>query len=202
MRNEPAFARPTFDQASDFWRALLRETGLPDQCLWLFEENLCFEAGKSGKELKLRYQTRFTPPPPDAEKIAYRYFAGHESPIVFYCIGTGKGKSLCAMLCDRWFASKGQARGFLRKEEWGMLFHPGQAEEVEEIVDPERWKMRVIKKRPLHEVDFSMTLRAVHETLAHGRILSTYEHYALKFLHAWKQIDHDKNGLDNASRAH
>jgi hypothetical protein len=33
-----------------------------------------------------------------------------------------------------------------------------------------------------------MTLRAVHETLAHGRVLSAYEHYALKLLHAWKRL--------------
>jgi hypothetical protein len=35
-----------------------------------------------------------------------------------------------------------------------------------------------------------MTLRAVHETLAHGRVLTAYEHYALRFLHAWRRMLH------------
>ena len=35
-----------------------------------------------------------------------------------------------------------------------------------------------------------MTLRAVHETLAHGRVLTAYEHYALKLLDAWRRLLH------------
>jgi hypothetical protein len=31
-------------------------------------------------------------------------------------------------------------------------------------------------------LDFCMTLQAVHETLAHGRVLTPYEQYALKIL--------------------
>ena len=36
-----------------------------------------------------------------------------------------------------------------------------------------------------------MTLRAVHETLAHGRVLTAYERYALRFLHAWGRLAED-----------
>jgi hypothetical protein len=46
----------------------------------------------------------------------------------------------------------------------------------------------MVKNRPLHDLDFCMPLRAVHEVLAHGRVLTTYEHYALRFLHAWRRI--------------
>jgi hypothetical protein len=33
-----------------------------------------------------------------------------------------------------------------------------------------------------------MSLRAVHEMLAHGRVLTSYEHYALKLLGAWRRL--------------
>jgi hypothetical protein len=33
-----------------------------------------------------------------------------------------------------------------------------------------------------------MTLRAIHETLAHGRVLTAYERYALKLLSSWRRI--------------
>ena len=49
----------------------------------------------------------------------------------------------------------------------------------------QRWKQRILRDRPLHDLDFSMSLRSVHEILAHGRVLTAYEHYALKFLHGW-----------------
>ncbi len=152
-------------------------------------------------DLKLCYQTRFTPKPGDAEKVAFGYFSEFEAPVVFYRIGSSRGKSLCVILCDPWFASKGEKDGFILKDQWLMSFHPGANEDVDEITDAERWKSRVVKKRPLHHVDFSMTLRAVHETLAHGRVLSTYEHYALKFLHTWREFDPAKNRLDNETRA-
>jgi hypothetical protein len=33
-----------------------------------------------------------------------------------------------------------------------------------------------------------MSLRAIHETLAHGRVLTSYERYALKLLHVWRRL--------------
>jgi len=45
-----------------------------------------------------------------------------------------------------------------------------------------------LRDRPLHDLDFCMTLRAIHETLAHGRVLTAYERYALKLLSSWRHI--------------
>ncbi|MEI6569278.1 MAG: hypothetical protein WCR20_21540, partial [Verrucomicrobiota bacterium] len=60
--------------------------------------------------------------------------------------------------------------------------------ELEEITDFQRWRQRLMKSRPLHDLDFCMDLKAVHEILAHGRVLTAYEHYALRFLHAWGRL--------------
>lgn len=210
MTKPVLYTRPTFDQAQDAWGRLLSERGFSPECLWLFEENLCFEnaegAGKptsklKSKDLKLCFQTKFTPPPSDAPRVAYSHFIDVEAPVVFYRIGASAGKSLCVLLCDPWFSRKSEKDGFIRRDDWLMLFHPGKAEELEEITDPKRWKERVIKDRPLHDLDFSMTLRAVHESLAHGRILSSYEHYALRFLHTWSEFRSGKNELDNQNPA-
>jgi hypothetical protein len=195
MQKPPEITRPTFGEAFEFWQRLLAQRGFPAECQWLFEENLCFEQAAGSEDLKLHYQLRFTPPPPGAERVAYDYFSEFEAPVVFYRVGAGHGKSLCAILCDSWFSGKGEAEGFVRKDDWLMLFHPGAAVELEEITDLQRWKTRVVKKRRLHDVDFSMTLRAVHETLAHGRVLSTYEYYALRFLHRWKEFARNKTKL-------
>jgi len=83
---------------------------------------------------------------------------------------------------------KGESEGFLRRDDWLISFRPGGREEIEEITDEQRWKQRIQRDRPLHDLDFCMMLRAVHETLAHGRALTAYEHYALKFLDAWRHL--------------
>jgi hypothetical protein len=199
MHKRPVFTRPTFDEAIKAWQTLLRERALPADCLWLFEENLCFEKAQYDEGVRLAYQTQFAPPPPGAELITYRYFTQFEWPVVFYRIGSARGKSLCLLLCDAWFAGKGQEQGYISRDEWLVSFYPGQATEVEEITDQTRWKNRLLRNRPVQPLDFCMTLKAVHETLAHGRVLSPYEHYALKFLHAWRQfLPHKhKNKLDN-----
>ncbi|HWH69566.1 MAG TPA: hypothetical protein VNT26_09290, partial [Candidatus Sulfotelmatobacter sp.] len=54
--------------------------------------------------------------------------------------------------------------------------------------DKQRWQHRLLRDRPLHDLDFCMSLQTVHEILAHGRALSTYERYGLKFLHMWRHI--------------
>ena len=76
----------------------------------------------------------------------------------------------------------------MRRDEWLMSFRPGGNEEVAEVTDEERWKKRLLRDRPLHDLDFCMTLRSIHELMAHGRELSTYERYALRFLHAWRRF--------------
>jgi hypothetical protein len=189
MANLPQFSRPPFTEALNAWKTILIQRRLPTELVWIFDENLCHEkepAGKTG--FKLGFQTQFTPPPPDAERIAYHHFCEFEARIVFYRIGSSRGKSVCVLLGDEWFEPKGESAGFIRRDNWLISFRPGGSEEIEEIADEERWKQRILRDRPLHDLDFCMTLRAVHEILAHGRVLTSYEHYALRFLHAWRRL--------------
>jgi hypothetical protein len=195
METKPTYTRPTFKDALDAWTVLLRQRGLPVQSIWIFDENLCFERDpdKPGG-FRLNFQTALTPPPPGAEQIAYRYFREYESPLVFYRIGSNGDKSVCLLLCDDWFDAKGEAEGFSRRDDWGVFFRPGPHEGIEEIKDEQRWRKRIVRDRPLHDLDFCMTLRSVHETLAHGRVLSSYERYALKLLHVWRHLVGAKHG--------
>jgi len=188
MTHLPQFARPSFNSALNEWKLLLGQRSLPTDLLWIFDENLCFEktpAAKGG--FQLGFQTQITPPPATAEQIAYDHFCEHEARVVFYRIGSSRGKSICLVLCDSWFEPKGEAEGFIKRDHWLMSFHPGCAAEIEEITDEARWKQRILRNRPLHDLDFCMTLQAVHETLAHGRVLTPYEQFALKVLGGSKQ---------------
>lgn len=181
--------RPYFFDALKAWQDVLREKGFATECTWLFDENLCFEKDAAAPGgFRLSYQTQLTPVPPEAERIAYGYFTDYQAPIVFYRIGSGGGTSLCLLLCDDWFQRKIAEEGFVRREDWLILFRPGGPDVIEEVRDKERWEKRILRDRPLHDLDFCMTLRGVHEILAHGRVLTSYEHYALKFLHAWRRM--------------
>ncbi len=189
MPTDLKFTRPTFVEALTAWEAVLDQRRLPIDLLWIFDENLCFEKDPAGPGgFKLGFQTRFAPLPPQAEQIAYEHFSEFEARIVFYRIGTFRGKSICLVLCDPWFEAKGEADGFVRRDDWLISFRPGGPEEIEEIDDEQRYQRRILRDRPLHDLDFCMTLRSVHETLAHGRVLTSYEHYALKFLDAWRRL--------------
>jgi len=183
MPRLPQFSRPSFRDAVNDWKTLLAQRHLPTEIIWVYDENLCFEKSAAGAGgYTLGFQTRFTPPPADAEQIAFSHFCDFEARVVFYRIGTNAGKSVCVMLCDEWFEPKGESEGFVRRDHWLISFHPGAAQEIEEITDEHRWRKRILRHRPLHDLDFCMTLQAVHETLAHGRVLSAYEQYALKML--------------------
>ena len=183
MSNLPQFARPSFSTALTEWKTILGQHQLPADLVWIFDENLCFEKDAAAKGgFKLGFQTRITPPPADAEQIAYDHFCDYEARVVFYRIGSSSGKSVCLLLCDGWFESKGESEGYLKRDPWLMSFHPGAAFEIEEITDESRWKQRILRDRPLHDLDFCMTLQSVHETLAHGRVLTPYEQFALKVL--------------------
>jgi len=183
MSKLPQFSRPTFNEALNEWKIVLGQRRLPADIVWVYDENLCFEKDPASKGgFKLGYQTQFTPPPADAERIAYDHFCEFEARIVFYRIGSSRGKSVCLLLCDQWFEPKSETDGFIKRDNWLISFRPGDAEEIEEVADEKRWKRRILKKRPLHDLDFCMTLQAVHETLAHGRVLTAYEQYALKIL--------------------
>lgn len=189
MESKRKVTRPQFNEALQAWQALLAKQGQPAELLWLFDENLCFEKDPARPDaLHVGFQTVFTPPPPEAERIAYDYFAEFEEPLVFYRIGSSAGKSACLLLCDKWFESKRESEGYMRREDWRVWFYPGSTNAVEQINDRVRWDKRMLRDRPLHPLDFCMTLRAVHETLAHGRVLSTYERSALKLLHMWRRV--------------
>jgi hypothetical protein len=185
----PQFTRPGFTEALNAWKKLLAERQLPTDLIWLFDENLCFEKDPaSNNGFSLRYQTQLTPAPPDADRVAFNYFSDFEARLVIYRVGSARGKSVCVLLCDEWFEAKNEKQGFIRRDEWLMSFYPGTTGEIEEITDERRWKARILRDRPLHDLDFCMSLRSVHEMLAHGRVLTAYEHYALKFLHGWRRL--------------
>jgi hypothetical protein len=189
MTNQPKFQRPLFNDAIKAWTSLLSQRGLATDCVWIFEENLCFEKDPASPAgFRVGFQTAFTPPPPDSEHIAFDHFSDFDARLVFYRLGGCRGKSVCLVLCDAWFESKGDSDGYVRRDEWLMSFRPGSNEELSEIRDEQRWKKRLLRDRPLHDLDFCMTLRSVHELMAYGRELSTYERYALRFLHAWRRL--------------
>jgi hypothetical protein len=189
MATVPKFTRPTFDECVAAWKSALSQRGLPDELLWIFDENLCFEPDpRAPDRFKLGFQTRFTPPPPGAEQIAFEHFSEFGVPIVFYRLGSWNEQSVCLLLCDEWFRSKTETDGYLPRQNWLMSFRPGGSEPIEEITSPERRRQRIVRNRPVHDLDFCMTLRAIHEILAHGRVLTSYEHYALRFLHALRRL--------------
>jgi hypothetical protein len=186
MPTLPQFVRPTFEQALTEWKTLLSERGFSAELTWIFDENLIFEKDERGQN-HLSFQSQLTPPPADSERVAFNYFCDFEARIVFYRLGSARGKSVCLMLCDTWFEAKQPDSDFVRRDDWLISFHAGDATELEEVVDQNRWQQLLIRNRPLHDLDFSMTLRAVHEILAHGRVLTPYEHFALRLLHGWSQ---------------
>jgi hypothetical protein len=189
MDNPPQFQRPPFEEAVKAWKALLAQRGLDTNCRWLFDENLCFEKDPASLAgFRVGFQTAFTPPPPEAEHIAYEYFADFDARLVFYRLGSCRGQSVCLLLCDEWFETRTEADGYVRRDDWLMSFYPGTGVELAEITDAQRFKQRLLRDRPLHDLDFCMTLRGVHEMMAHGRVLTTYERYALRFLHAWRRL--------------
>jgi hypothetical protein len=185
----PEFTRPSFAEALKTWTELLRGRGLPTELVWIFDENLCFERQPGSADgIRVAYQTAFAPPPADAAQIAFDYFCDFEAPVALYRLGSNHGRSVCVLLCDKWFETKGEAEGYVRRDNRRISFRPGGQEEIEEITDRERWNRRLLRDRPLHDLDFCMTLKGVHEILAHDRVLTTYERYALKFLHAWRRL--------------
>ena len=186
MSKNPKYQRPSFDEALRAWKTLLKERDLPDECVWIFAENLCFEPDPANPgAVRVNFQTTFTPQVADAEGIAYDYFCESESRLVFYRAGSCQGVSVCLLLCDEWFEDRGEAEGFVRRDDWLISFRPGGKEELEQITAPLRWKQRLIHGRPLHDLDFCLPLRAIHETVAHGRVLSTYERFAHRLFHLW-----------------
>jgi len=187
-RNDP-LSRPSLNDALAAWKKLLTERGLAADSLWIFEENLVFEKKPEAPGgIHIGFQTRFSPVPEEALEVAFEHFCEAESRIVFYRLGECKGRSVCILLGDPWFADKKEADGFVRRDEWGISFQPGQKIEIEEITDMRRWVRRVRRERPLHDVDFCMTLVAVDELQIHGRVLTPGERYSEAMLSKLRRI--------------
>jgi hypothetical protein len=180
--------RPPFETVLASWKALLAQRGLSTDILWVLEENLCFEKDPNAAAgVKLGFQIQFTPHPPDAAKVTYHHFAEMDSRIAFYRVGHNAGRSICLLLCDAWFEPKAEADGYVRRDEWLISLYPGGTEEIEEITDAQRWKERVVRGRPLTAVDFCMTVAALRELKAHGRVLTPDERFGLKILHSMQR---------------
>jgi hypothetical protein len=183
MQTAKALRRPPFEDALQAWNQLLARRGFPAEITWVLEENLCFErepAAAGG--VKLGFQTRFTPHPADAAKVTYHFFAETAAPVVFYRLGTSGNRSVCILLCDAYFNGKDEREGYVRMDEWLVCLHPGGHDSIEEITDPERWRKRIVRGRPLTALDFCMTLSAIRELAAHGRVLTPDERLGLKIL--------------------
>ena len=184
------YQRPPFEEALAAWKTLLTAKGLSTDLLWILEENLCFEKDPgTAAGVKLGFQTGFVAHPPDAAKVIYHHFAEMEVRLVFYRLGANAGRSLCLLLCDEWFEPKGAADGYVRRDDWLASFFPGATEEVEEITDEKRWQERVVRGRPLSAVDFCMTLSALRELKAHGRVLMPDERFGLKILRSMQRTE-------------
>lgn len=179
------YHRPPFEEALAAWKETLKRRGFSTDIEWILEENLCFERDpKAPAGVKLGYQSRFTPHPPDAPKATYHHFAEMDARMVFYRLGESRNKSICIQLCDPWLEPKDGSEGYDRRDEWLISFYPGQKEEIEEITDSGRWEDRVVRGRPLSAVDFCMTVAALRELKAHGRVLTPDERFGLKILRA------------------
>ena len=182
------YQRPPFEVALTAWQALLTKRGHSTDLLWILEENLCFEKDPGTPAgVKLGFQTRFTAHPSDAAKFTYHHFAEVDARLVFYRLGANAGRSICLLLCDAWFEPKDEADGYVRRDEWLVSFHPGTREELEEVTDAKRWQDRVVRGRSLSAVDFCMTLAALRELKAHGRVLTPDERFGLKILRSLRR---------------
>jgi len=188
--NPPApFKRPALDQALAAWKAMLAERGFKTDLTWIFEENLCFEKSPGAPDgFHFGFQTKFTPPSDDALEIAFDHFAETGARMVFYRLGDAPDASVCILLCDPWFENKGGAEDYVRRDDWKMSFHPGPADNIEEVTDLTRWLRRVKRNRALHDFDFCMALATVDEIKIYGRPLAPYERFAETMLNRLRRV--------------
>jgi hypothetical protein len=185
------FIRPTLPDAIESWKKILAGNGYSTNLLWIFEENLCIEhqLAEAGG-FHFGFQTKFTPVPDDALEMAYDYFCETPARVVFYRLGTCPDHSVCMLLCDQWFDEKIEADGFVRHDEWNLSFYPGQNDHIEEVTDLSRWLRRVKRNRPLHDLDFCLSLATMNEIQDYGRPLLPYERFAERMLRRLRQILH------------
>ena len=189
MNSVASVIRPALKEALIAWEKLLAQRGFATRLLWIFEENLCFEKNSNVPGgIHIGFQTKFSPVPLEALDIAYEHFCESDARIVFYRLGENQGRSVCILLGDSWFNNKTERDGFVIRNEWGISFHAGQQIEIEEITDLRRWVRRLRRERPLHDVDFCMTLAAVDELQIHGRVLTPGERYSEAMLGKLRRI--------------
>jgi hypothetical protein len=189
MKSDAQFKRPSLEEAVKDWKKLLAERGFATDIIWIFAENLCVEKSRAEPGgFHFGFQTRFTPPSADALDIAFDHFGETDAPIVFYRLGGRPGKSVCMLLCDSWFENRRADDGFLRRDEWRVLFYPGQKDEIEEVTDLTRWLRRVKRGRAFHDLDFGMTLEAIDEIKIYGRALAPYERFAAVMLNRLRRF--------------
>jgi hypothetical protein len=189
MESAAKFIRPSLAEALDAWKKLLAGRGFATDITWIFEENLCFEKLQIERGgFHFGFQTKFTPPPEDALEIAFDHFSETGARLVFYRLGDVPGKSICILLCDSWFEDKNDAEGYLRHDEWKMSFHPGHADNIEEITDLTRWLRRVKRDRAFHDLDFCMALETIDEIKIYGRPLAPYERFAQSMLNRLRRV--------------
>jgi len=189
MESPASFNRPSLEEALTAWKKLLVERNFSTDILWLFEENLCFEkepATQGG--FHPGFQIKFTPPTEDALDIAYDHFSETNARIVFYRLGECHKKSVCVLMCDSWFDMKGERESYMRHDEWGISFHPGLDDEIEEITDLSRWLRRVKRGRAFHDLDFCMSLATIDEMKIYGRGLAPYERFATTMLNRLRRF--------------
>ena len=91
-------------------------------------------------------------------------------------------------MCDSWFDMKGERESYMRHDEWGISFHPGLDDEIEEITDLSRWLRRVKRGRAFHDLDFCMSLATIDEMKIYGRGLAPYERFATTMLNRLRRF--------------
>jgi hypothetical protein len=188
MENPQHQQRPSFEAALQEWQRVLAQSSLSTDLEWILDENLVFERDPvSASGVRLSFQRQFTRRPEDLARSTYDFFADFGARLVFYRLGTSNGKSICLMLCDPVFETRGEAEGFLRHDAWAISFRPGPAADIEEITDEKRWKNRLIGGRPLSDVDFCMPVELLREIEVHGRVLTPYERFGVKVLPAYER---------------
>ena len=188
MSDAPKYQRPAFDDAMQEWHKVLNGFGHFTECEWILDENLVFERdAKCASGVRVSFQTAFTLRPQNLAQVTYDFFTDYDARMVFYRLGTHRGRSICLLLCDPMFETRGPAEGFLRRDDWSISFHPGEQSEIEEITDGQRWKNRLVSGRPLADVDFCMPLAAIRELEVHGRVLTPYERFGVKVIDAWQR---------------
>lgn len=188
MEHPQKHHRPPFAEALAEWHRILDRQGLPSTLEWILDENLVFERDPAAPNgVRVGFQTRFTPRPDNLAEATYDFFSEMEARLVFYRVGTAGGKSICLLLCDPVFETRGEAEGFLRHDAWGISFRPGPDATIEEITDESRWRNRLIGGRPLSDLDFCLPLSLLRELEVHGRVLTPYERFGLKILPAYER---------------